>query len=132
MTNEEMLARETGLIQEIGRELHKLALVRGPGVVFYAEPSETIVESAAFSGDDVEMTVTVPSTEINMLARELWRVRKEAAPTQLWSAMTYIYLNEEFRITYIMRSEMYPGTNANERCKSMIRAVMGPVNVRTV
>lgn len=132
MTNDEMLALETQLIQEIGRELNKLALVRGPGVIFYAEPSDTLVQSAAFSGDDREMTVTTPSTEINTLVRDLWRVRREAAPAQAWAAMTYIYLNEEFRITYIMPKDMYAGANANERCKNMIRAVLGPVNVRAI
>lgn len=131
MTGEEMLALEGEIIQAIGRELHKLAAVRGPGVVFYAEPADTLVQSAAFAGDDRNMVLVSPSTELNLLARDLWRVRKQAAPQGLWSALTFILLGGEFRVTYIAPDQMYAGADANERCKTMIRTVMGPVRVTT-
>lgn len=130
MTHEEMLAAEAQLIQAIGRQLNVVASVRGPGVVYYAEPSETRVESAVFAGDDAEMTLTVASTELSTLVRELWRVRREGAPGQGWAALTFVLLDGDFRVTYIAPNEMYAGADANERCKTMIRAIMGPVNVR--
>ncbi len=130
MTLEEMLAQEAELINAIGRELNTLAAVRGPGVVYYAEPSETVMQSAIFAGDDREMTLTVPSTELNLLARELWRTRRQAAPMEGWAALTFILLDGEFRATFINANEMYEGRDANERCKSAIRMIMGPVRVR--
>lgn len=121
---------ESELIQALGHALSDMLAIRGPGLLLYAEPDDSHVEAAIFAGDDEEMTLLAPTTEINLLVRDLWRLRADTAPAQAWAAMTYILLGQDFRVEYILPANLDPGLDANARCKAALRRLLGEVRVR--
>lgn len=126
---EDDLALEGQIQSQIGAELLRMTGRTGPGILLYAEPTEQKVESGVFVGDDLQMDMMMSTTLLNELVRELWRARNRAAPGQGWIAMTFLMLHNDYRVDYIDGSVLDSGGNANERCKSAIRRLLGPVNI---
>jgi len=126
---EDELNLEGQIQSQIGAELLRMASHMGPGILLYAEPTEREVQSGVFVGDDNQMDMMMATTLLNELVRELWRARNRAAPGQGWIAMTFLMLQNEYRVDYIDAPVLDPGGNANERCKAAIRRLLGPVNI---